>query len=233
MVSLTRAWMTLFVLIGLTLSGCDKTESIVPVDVDRPSVSPLSAAEQVGRAPVVIEVADMLLRIWGPVHSCPETFDLGNGLSGTCWYNSQGPIVNVNGSDGAPIEVSWWIYVFPVDQNGSSAVWGGEWGESATTWAGGGSSTLWLDGRIHTDGKGNVTGYDLYLGDNGKFWWQLTPSELRAWKPRALDIQIDRRAGTGTILKNGALAAHVTIQGGCTTVDFVDPALEDENGCLW
>jgi hypothetical protein len=72
-------------------------------------------------------------------------------------------MVHAVGSAGTPIEIDWWLYIFPARSDGTSVVVSDGWSYSLTTWSGGGRAALWLDGKVFADGDGNALGFDFRL----------------------------------------------------------------------
>jgi hypothetical protein len=226
-----------------TLAGCSGQDDVLPPTAkpgptgSRPVPGPGSTAAQVGAqvryAPVAVELIDTVVQIWQAVRECPATFDLGNGVSGTC-DSSYGDYfwVVARGSDGGRLSIDLKLYLYPVGPDGSSLVGDDGWAASNVEWPGG-SSPLYLSGRVFTDGSGNATGFDFESVGVNQGIWGAVPGELRQDRLDGLRMRIDLHSGTGTLSTADALVANLSLRGGCTMVDFVDPEMEDLSDCLW
>ncbi|MGE5199182.1 MAG: hypothetical protein ACM3H9_06050 [Rhodospirillaceae bacterium] len=226
-----------------TLTGCLGPDSVAPPTgnagptgpgaVPGPGSTAAQVAAQVRYAPVAVELIDKVVQIWQAVRECPATFDLGNGVSGTC-DNSYGDYfwVVVSGSDGGPLSIDLKLYFYPGQPDGSWLVGDDGWGVSNVAWPGG-SSPLYLRGYLFTDGSGNFTGFNFETVGVNQGGWGAVPGELRQELLNGFRTRIDLHSGTGTLSTADALVASLSLRGGCTTVDFVDPEMDDLSDCLW
>ena len=260
-------WIPLFVCAALALvAGCSSddgsnpaTEQTVQSDVQSGSLAAALAApsaeasEELILALLATLGAPAAPQTAGPGVSpavsppaCPEpSFDLGNGITGTCSVSDQDVVTfTFSGTmmaDGASVAVEGSLVATPLD-NGSGSGTGFSVEFEATANGPQGTATWTVSGTVFISEGGVATDYDLTMtqivaptaGPGMALTITVTPESfgvLLAGESGLLELELDRSSMTGVVRLNGIEVAVVSIVGGCATVDFVNPEITDETFC--
>jgi hypothetical protein len=181
-----------------------------------------------------------------PPTTCPSTFDLGNGITGTCSASTQGTgTFTFSGTlviDGVSVAVEGTLVATPsVDQPPSGIRYAIGFNASATSLRG--VATWTATGDVTRDAGGQVTDYNLAMthtatpagGASVVVVVVVSPTrfEETVTGPRGNTIRfvLNRETMTGTMQVNGTEVAAVILSGGCAHVDFVNPELTDFTIC--
>lgn len=178
--------------------------------------------------------------------TCPATFDLGNGVTGTCSVSDQGVVTFIfSGTltiDGAAVSVNGALVATPTATQPAT---GSSYSLAFNAQAAGqrGTATWTATGTVTLDAAYQVVDYNLTMthtitpngGGTAVVTVVLRPGlfELTATGPlgRTLKFVLNQETMTGVIMLNGQVVAQLTITNGCANVDYVDPALTDEQFC--
>jgi hypothetical protein len=178
--------------------------------------------------------------------SCPESFDLGNGITGTCSVSETGVITFTFGGtvelDGAPVTFEGTLVATPAPVQPPV---GTRYSLDFDATASGprGDLTLTGSGTITLDGSGQILEFDFDLtirlnpagGSTVTVAVVISDSalELTITGPHGNVVKCRLDPGTlsGTILVNGSPVAQVTIVDGCAEVDYLDASLDDATFC--
>lgn len=225
---------------AFALTACHEANSVVPgsppgSEPPPPAVVAKSLAEfadQIQDAGLALAELPLAVRAGAQTRSCPASFDLGDGVTGSCSVDQEGPISHITASGGGVIRPSdWWIRVSDV-QGDSFRIFADRY-RSATTWGAYGEANMGIQGTVRADDSGNVLGFDVELFSNGHPWLA-SNDVLTLAGAGGLLATIQRSSGAGTI-RNAMINsfASISVVGGCTTIDFADPTIDDRNYCLW
>jgi hypothetical protein len=231
------------VLLSASCSSVDNfmTSDAPPVD-STPDVEQVAA--RVSVAPLLPRAADLVVQVLPQAPSCPATFDLGNGVSGTCalldgiddWGGAYQywslPAVGSVMSGGKTVETHIRMRV-PVNSCEPQSWCGFHSGDSTLQWSGG--SHAWRGyGSAVLDAAGLPTSLFVELiTDPGTWHVSLDAFVLKDFEPLGVTARIDRGTGAGSISHGSTLLATLAVQDGCVTIDFVDPQKEVRTSCLW
>jgi hypothetical protein len=178
--------------------------------------------------------------------SCESTFDLGNGITGTCAIDEQnvvtwtfGGVVDV---DGESVAVEGSMTATPSasqPQTGSSY----DVLYNATASGPRGTATWNTTGTIALDEIGTVTDYALTMiqnitpdgGASVVVTTTITPGTLDMTFAGPLGgtmtLSIDRQTMTGTLSLNGLQVATLTFAEGCITISSSIPGIPSQEIC--
>lgn len=228
-------------LVGLFSVGCNSVDDVTaPNAADTTAAFVDSAAMRVSReAPALLHGTSVVSQVWSQALTCPESFDLGNGITGNCDVYSDNDTIPEYGGDSywwmptnatlpsgsATVQVHFDLAVYRLDPAQHPSEYRCVVNDGRTSWTGG-SLTWWASG-VASDSSlelRTITGT-----------WQSNASALilPPAGPVAVRAQIDRSTGTGTVTSSGAVVATIAVDGGCVSVDFADPQKEDLSSCLW
>jgi hypothetical protein len=258
-------WIAVVVLAALAAAtGCTSNDVTQPSNADTQTDVNASALAVTMSGPSAAASADLIGAMVGrmggatakaklaagttvaPPSSCPPTFDLGNGITGTCSATAQGiGTFTFSGTlviDGVSVTIEGTLVVTPsVDQPPSGIRYAINFNASATSLRG--TATWAATGDVTRDAGGQVTDHNLAMthtvtpagGASVVVAVVISPSrfEETVTGPRGNTIRfvLNRETMTGTIRVNGTEVAAVTITGGCAHVDFVNPELTDFTIC--
>lgn len=178
--------------------------------------------------------------------SCPATFDLGNGITGTCTSLDSGGVSFVFGGTVAgpygPVTVNGTLVATPTaDQPASGSRWSIDF--HATAVGPRGTATWSATGTVTLDANDHVVDFQVVFthtrtptgGSTAVVTVTITPDQLTLVIAGAgghtLRIDVNRQTMTGTIQLDGVVVASVTFQEGCAVVNYVDPNLQDVTVC--
>ncbi|HEX6852468.1 MAG TPA: hypothetical protein VF139_13810 [Candidatus Polarisedimenticolaceae bacterium] len=203
----------------------------------------VSAARAAAGAPVADLGGDLaaglILQGGAGLGTCEATFDLGNGITGTCSESPEGTFnfafsgtTNVGGRsttvDGTMVATSGATGV-TIDLD-ATATWSGGSATVAvngtiTPGSGGGLGTVALTVQVTVDqtGRSAVSGTFL-LTPNGMSFSASNGGVL-------VGVAFNRETMTGTATVGGVVVANISVQNGCAVIDFVDPTSEDRTVC--
>jgi len=254
----THLLIALAVVVGLW--GCDDSQNLTDPGFNEQDVS--SGAEIVALVGPTAQTADqmmldMIAQVAGTTAplttgqsvSLPgstESFDLGNGITGTRELTANGVytfrFAGTVDVDGAMIRVEGTLVLTPAaTQPPSGAAFLIDYSADATGPRG--SATWTATGNVEV-GAGEVTDYDATMthtvtatgGASAVATVMVSPTrfELVVTGPfgNTLRFVFDRSSMTGTLGVNGRDVALVTVSGGCTHVDYMDPARQDIDVCV-
>ncbi len=261
-------WIAVVVLAGLAAAiGCSSNDVAQPSNADTQADVNASALAVSMTGPSAAASAELIGAMVGrmgvstgmtklvagapvapvaPPPACPATFDLGNGITGTCSATTEGTgTFTFSGTlviDGVSVAVEGTLVVTPsVDQPPSGIRYAVNFNASATSLLG--VATWTATGDVTRDAGGQVTDYNLAMthtvtpagGTSLVVVVVVSPTrfEETVTGPRGNTIRfvLNRETMTGTIQVNGTEVAAVTLSGGCAQVDFVNPDLTDFTIC--
>ena len=178
--------------------------------------------------------------------SCESTFDLGNGVTGTCTIDEQGVVTwtfsGMIDVDGESVTVEGSMTATPAvnqPQTGSRY----DLMYNATASGPRGTATWNTTGTIALDEIGVVTGYTLTMIQNITPTGGATVVVTTTITPGALDmsfagplggtmtLSIDRQTMSGTLSLNGLQVATLTFADGCVTINSSIPVIPSQEVC--
>ena len=178
--------------------------------------------------------------------TCPETFELPSGISGTCSMDEAGVMSWLFGGvilvDGDSVEVDGSMTATPSPEQPET---GGSYDIEfdATAFGSRGSATWAATGTVLLDDGGEVVDYDLDMthtitpagGDTAVVRMNVDPTmlDMRLTGPMGglLELAMNRETMSGTLSLNGVQVATVSIDNGCATIVSSIPAIPDQTIC--
>lgn len=227
----------------LLVAACNSTDDVVGTNsADAKAQLVAAAAQKVREAPLVSAAGRLVLQVWPLSVDCPATFDLGDGVTGSCveldeggygYYGSTASNITQTISTTASLpglDLPFELRVDPFDGGADYSLT--VFGANANVAQGDGAWSL--QGTVYTTGAGALTGSDLQLRVSQGSWW-VRPGwiELPAQGNGDVTTLVYLGSGAGTISFGSQIAANVQVSDGCVTVDFIDPAKQDESTCQW
>ncbi|MBD3869316.1 MAG: hypothetical protein IFK94_14440 [Acidobacteria bacterium] len=178
--------------------------------------------------------------------TCPETFELPSGISGTCSMAETGVMTWLFGGailvDGDSVEVEGSMTSTPsAEQPEIGASYDIDY--TASAFGARGSATWVATGTVLLDDAGDVIDYDLDMthtitpvgGQTAVVRMMVDPTmlDMRLTGPMggALGLELDRETMTGSLSLNGIQVATVSIEGGCAIIVSSIPAIPDQTVC--
>ncbi len=261
-VSVSRAVSVAVLVLLAGLTGCDdattgSSQEDVQTDLQSGGVGASLAAPSADSAgDMIVGMMDQLSSpnpaVVGGVaaamlpSSCPETFELENGISGTCSVSEAGVATFTFGGTaligGDEVEVSGTLVATPAEnQPESGSAWTLDFDATAT--GSRGSATWSAFGTVTLDEADQVVDFSFTFNKT------VTPAggatiavtvivsptqfELIVNGPRGGVVRflLDRETMTGTVTHNGNPVATIAIVEGCAHIDYVDGAMQDEIVC--
>lgn len=180
------------------------------------------------------------------VPSCPASFDLGNGISGSCSVSANNVATFLFGGtltvDGDVVSVDGTLVAGPAEQQPAS---GSHYLIDYDASASGsrGQASWGASGDVTVDEGGGVIDFSLTLtytvtptGKAPRIATVLispTQFEVVATGPfgGVLRIVLDRSTMSGFVSLNGLTVAQITIVDGCVSVDYLVPEVPSETIC--
>lgn len=245
---------------AIGLSGCDSSSDVTAPAFDEQeleSAALLAAmvAPSAGSAEqMMLDMASHMAPAAAPLSagdsvslpSHTETFDLGNGISGTMEFAATGvytfAFAGALEVDGATIAVQGTLVLAPAaDQPASGASHLIDFDAVASGPRG--SATWSATGTLTRDAAGALVDYDATMthtvtptgGPTSVVLVGLSPTsfEVVVSGPRGntLRFTFDRGTMSGMVSLNGRAVAQVTVSDGCAHVDYVDESRQDVDVC--
>lgn len=227
----------------LTLAGCSSSDQMTdPGSGQAATAVEVSAARAAAGAPSADLGGDLAANIAIQsgigLGSCPATFDLGNGISGTCAESPEGTFnFAFSGTTvvkGQSATVSGTMVAVAGASNVTIDL-------DATTSSATGNATISANGTV-TPGPGGLSAVSLTVEVTVSKTGQAAVSGTFVVTPTGMSISannggvlvgvaMNRETMTGTASIGGVVVAAIAIQNGCAIVDFVDPTVEDRTIC--
>jgi hypothetical protein len=208
------------------------------------AMSPITTAGQ--QEPSHVPLGPGTVQAAIPAVYCPPTFDLGNGISGTCTMSESGTITVTFGGTMSltpqPMSVEGTAVATPAAEQPPAGM-RYDLNVNATTSGPNGSATWNLTGFVLVGETGQIADYRLTSSHT------VTPSggastvvtavvspgavEMVLTGPRGGVVRFlfNRTAWSGTVSVNGLSVAMVTIADGCASIDYLNPTLADRTIC--
>ncbi len=177
--------------------------------------------------------------------TCPPTFDLGNGITGTCSANAGTASFTFGGTvvvDGVSVTVNGSLSITATaNQPASGGTYSIAYDAAVSGPRGDGSWSV--TGTVTVDDAGNVVDIDfvmtLMFTPTGGATSTVTAMvdatrfELIVNGPLGgtLVFRLDRTTMTGEVLLNGLHVADVVIDDGCATIRYTVPGVPDRTVC--
>jgi len=178
--------------------------------------------------------------------TCPETFELPSGISGTCSMNEAGVMTWLFGGailvDGDSVEVDGTMTATPsAEQPEIGASYDIDYNASALGTRG--SATWVATGTVLLDDAGEVIDYDLDMthtitpagGETAVVRIVVDPTtmDLSLTGPLGgvLGLELNRETMSGSLTLNGIQVATISIEGGCANIVSSVPAIPDQTIC--
>lgn len=261
---LTRLGACIAASILLSLAGCDTSNG---VDLNSPETlaevqsGALAAAVA---APSSDIAGDLIVAMMGAVDpaplargggagesggdepACPESFDLGNGITGTCSATPEGVVTFVFGGsipmEGAAAAVSGTLVAAPASSQPSRGTAHDIDFDASVSSSLGDASWSSL-GTVTRDELGRILDYSFTMthtvtpagGATAVVTTVLTPSrfELVVTGPLGgtLRFVMNRDTMGGVVLLDGVEVAEIDVVDGCVSIDFLGAGLTDEVVC--
>ncbi len=251
-------------LVALVAAGCSSTSDPAapsPAQVQQgvQSVAPavtVAAPESGAAGDLVGQLMGQIGSTSAPMQSgvaaavaaptCPATFDLGNGITGTCSVSQSGTVTwtfaGTRTIDGAAVQVQGTLVATPSATQPAS---GTSWTVTLNATASGprGNATWSATGTVVLDAQNQVIDYSLTMTHT------VTPAGGSpiivnvVLSPGTIDLTVvgseghtyrfsfNRTTMTGSVSVNGNVVANVSVLNGCVTIDYVDPSLTDKTIC--
>ncbi len=221
-------------------AGCDSAEELALPAPDVEAEVTQAACTGALAGPSGDVTGDMIAGMIGLIETtsqaCPESFELANGLSGSCSMDEAGAmiwlfggVIQVDGDtvtvEGSMTSVSNAIDLF------------------ATAFGMRGSATWTATGTVLPSDPGDALDYDLTMahtvtpagGETAVVRITVDPSmldmSLTGPLGGAVKITLHRETMTGTLSLNGIQVATITIADGCATIVSGIPAIPDQTVC--
>jgi len=177
--------------------------------------------------------------------TCPPTFDLGNGITGTCSASGGEATFTFGGTltvDSSSVTLSGTLFI---TATANQPVTGTTYSIAYDTSVSGprGSGSWSATGTVTVDDAGSVIDFGFVMtlavtptgGPTTMVTAVVNPNsfELTVNGPLGgvLVFQLNRTTMTGQVLLNGIPVADVTIVGGCATIGYTVPGMSDEVVC--
>ena len=248
----------------LLLAGCNGAEELVQPGPNAEAEVTMGAQAGALAGPSGDTAGDMIAGMMGLIQpaplrstvgavsavlldpSCPATFELASGISGTCSMSETGTMTWLFGGailvDGDSVEVDGSMTATPsAEQPEIGASYDVDYNASAFGTRG--SATWTATGTVLLDDAGDVVDYDLEMthtitpagGQTTVVRMTVNPTtlDIRLTGPLGgiLGLQLDRETMTGSLSLNGIQVATVSIENGCATIVSSIPAIPDQTVC--
>lgn len=178
--------------------------------------------------------------------ACEPTFDLGNGITGTCSVGEGDVVTFIFGGavtvEGAVVSVEGTLVATPtIEQPATGSRYAIDLDATASSEVG--QASWSLTGTIVVADSGEILDYEWTMthvlnvtggpASTATVHLDLTGLEVVVTGPRGnvARFVLDRTTMTGVITLNGFQVAVVTIADGCATVDFLNTELADVTVC--
>ena len=230
----------------LALAGCSSSDDMTspaPAGGQANLAVEVSAAKVAAAAPAADLGGDVaaaiVLQSGIALGQCDPTFDLGNGITGTCSEAPEGTFnftfsgtTNLNGQNATV--------------NGTMVAIAGANSTTidldATATSAGGSATIAVTGTVAPGSGGGLGAVSLTTTITVERTGQsavnativLTPTGLSLSASNGgilVGISLNRATMTGTASVGGVVIANLSIVNGCAVLDFIDTATEDRTVC--
>jgi len=226
------------------LAGCNVAEELVQPGPDAEAEVTMGAQTGALAGPSGDTAGDMIAGMIGL--TCPETFELPNGISGTCSTGEAGVMAWLFGGailvDGDSVEVDGSMTAtLSAEQPETGASYDIDYSASAFGTRGSGS---WVSsGAVLFTATGELLDYDLEMihtitpagGETAVVHITVDPSilEMSITGPMGgtIGFVLGRETMTGTLSLNGIPVATVSIEDGCATIVSIIPAIPDKTIC--
>ena len=261
-----RAWVAILTVAVIGVAGCDSANDPVQTVVsDSQATQTVQsyAPSLAAAAPVADTAGDLLTslveRLGGtpipmvapggavaPTATCPETFDLGNGITGTCSTSESGTMTFVFGGsivvDGASVSIEGSLVAgLSPNQPANGIKFDITYSATATGPRG---TVVWsATGYVVIDDQHHVVDFRLDMNDTvtpaggssamlnvivtpGQFETTVTGPHGGTAK-----FVFDRSSMSGVVYVNGGTFANIEVVDGCANVDYTNPALTDVQIC--